>query len=219
MTSTRLAAAGFVTAAYLATIPTANWLVQHYPAVPVAPGLVAPAGVYLVGIALVLRDWARELAGRAVVLLAMLVGIGLSYQLAGAQFATASAAAFALSEFADFFVYEGLRRRGLTVALVASNMVGLVADSLLFLWLAFHSLAYLNGQLVGKAWMTALAVAVLTGWHRARRPGVLHADGTCTCSRLAHRACGHCPHDACEDCGKCTGAGCQHACPALAVTG
>ncbi|MBQ1164378.1 hypothetical protein KBZ21_41025, partial [Streptomyces sp. A73] len=35
-------------AAYIATIPAANWLVDHYGAVPVGPGLLAPAGVYAV---------------------------------------------------------------------------------------------------------------------------------------------------------------------------
>lgn len=220
MTSSRfrIALAASVTAGYLATIPTANWLVQHYQHTWIAPHLTAPAGVYMVGIALVLRDWARELAGRAVVIAAMVAGVALSYQLADARFATASMWAFGLSEFADYFVYEKLRRRGLTLALAASNTVGLAADSLLFLWLAFHSLTYLPGQIIGKAWMTALAVAALAAWYRARRPGVLMADGTCTCRRLAKRPCGHCTHDQCQDCGKCSGAGCTHDCPALAVT-
>lgn len=169
MNRSRLGFAVTTTVAYLATIPAANWLVRHYPAVPVAPGLLAPAGVYMVGIALVLRDAARELAGRGVVLAAMAAGVLLSYFVAGAQFATASAAAFALSEALDFAVYEWLRKRGFTAALVASNAVGLVADSLLFLWLAFHSLTYLPGQLLGKAWMTALAVLLIaaTRWRRA----------------------------------------------------
>ncbi|MBQ1167253.1 VUT family protein, partial [Streptomyces sp. A73] len=58
-------------AAYIATIPAANWLVDHYGAGPVGPGLLAPAGVYAVGVALVLRDLAREAAGRAAILAAI----------------------------------------------------------------------------------------------------------------------------------------------------
>ena len=104
--TTRTVLATATTGGYLATIPTANWLVQHYQHAWIAPHLYAPAGVYMVGIALVLRDFARELAGRVIVLAAMLVGVGLSYQLGGAQFATASAWAFAVSEGLDFFVYE-----------------------------------------------------------------------------------------------------------------
>lgn len=159
------------TAAYLATIPAANWLTTRYPVVPVAPGLLAPAGVYTVGLALVLRDAAREFAGRGPVLAAMAAGVAVSYGLASPMVATASAAAFALSESADFFVYEVLRRRGLTLAMAASNAIGLAADSLLFLWLAFGSLAYLPGQVVGKAWMTAAAVAVLAARHDRARSG------------------------------------------------
>lgn len=153
---------------YLATIPIANVLADQFREAPIGFGLVAPAGVYAVGIALVLRDFARELAGRAAVVAAMLAGIVLSYLLADARFATASMWAFALSEFADYCVYERLRKRDLTAALFASNVVGLTADSLLFLWLAFHSLAYLPGQLLGKAWMTLAGVLVLAGCRRRR---------------------------------------------------
>jgi hypothetical protein len=58
-------------------------------------------------------------------------------------------------------VYEPLRKRGWLPAVVASNAVGIVVDSMLFLWLAFGSMALLNGQLVGKAWMTLLALPVI----------------------------------------------------------
>tara|TARA_Y100000310_G_C20620388_1_gene782963 strand:- start:915 stop:1094 length:180 start_codon:yes stop_codon:yes gene_type:complete len=44
---------------------------------------------------------------------------------------------------------------------MASNGVGMVADSALFLWLAFGSLAFIEGQVIGKLYMTALAVALL----------------------------------------------------------
>jgi hypothetical protein len=38
---------------------------------------------------------------------------------------------------------------------VLSNTVGLLIDSWLFLTIAFGSLAFFWGQVVGKAWMTA----------------------------------------------------------------
>ncbi|MBQ1166693.1 VUT family protein, partial [Streptomyces sp. A73] len=60
------------------------------------------------------------------------------------------------------------RRRGLLVAVTASNAVGLLADSLVFLWLAFGSLAFLPGQLVGNAWMTLAAIAVIAAIQRRR---------------------------------------------------
>lgn len=155
--------------AYIATIPAANWLVTEYGLVPVGLGLTAPAGVYLVGLALVLRDLAREAAGRAAVVAAIAVGAALSYWLASPALALASAAAFAIAETLDFAVYEPLRQRGLPVAMAASNAVGLAADSLIFLWLAFGSLAYLPGQLLGKAWMTVAAITVIAIWQRHRQ--------------------------------------------------
>jgi uncharacterized PurR-regulated membrane protein YhhQ (DUF165 family) len=70
----------------------------------------------------------------------------------------ASAAAFLLSEFADFAVYTPLARRRLVVAVIASSVVGLVVDSIVFLWLAFGSLEFLIGQIIGKLWMVLLAI-------------------------------------------------------------
>ncbi|NXY99557.1 VUT family protein [Streptomyces sp. BR123] len=158
--------------AYIATIPAANLAVTHYGAVPVGLGYLAPAGVYVVGLAFVLRDLARETAGRTATLAAIGIGAALSWWLADPALALASAAAFALAETLDFAVYEPLRKRGLVVAMLASNAVGLLADSLIFLWLAFGSLAYLPGQLLGKTWMTLAAVAVIATWQRRRDQAV-----------------------------------------------
>jgi len=79
----------------------------------------------------------------------------------------ASATAFFLSEFADFAVYTPLARRRLVVAVVASSTVGLIVDSIVFLWLAFGSLEFLLGQIVGKLWMVLLAVPFV-GYLRRR---------------------------------------------------
>ncbi|CAM2924655.1 VUT family protein [Saccharomonospora xinjiangensis] len=147
--------------AYIATIPVANLAVTHFGVVPVGFGFLAPAAVYFAGLTLVLRDLARESAGRTAVLGAIVVGTILSYVLADSALATASAAAFIVAELLDFAVYEPLRKRGLIVAVVGSNIVGLLADSLIFLKMAFGSFEYLPGQVIGKAWMTIAAVAVL----------------------------------------------------------
>ena len=42
--------------------------------------------------------------------------------------------------------------------MVASSLAGLVVDSMVFLWLAFGSLDFLAGQIVGKAWMVLLSI-------------------------------------------------------------
>ena len=52
-------------------------------------------------------------------------------------------------------------------AVVASSFVGLVADSILFLWLAFGSLQFLAGQIVGKAIMVLLTLPAIY-WLRER---------------------------------------------------
>lgn len=157
---------------YITTIIAANWAVHHWGIVPVGFGLTAPAGVYFVGLAFTLRDVTQETLGRYAVLAAIAVGAVVSYFVSDANLAAASAVAFGLSELADFAVYQPLRRRGWLRAVVASNIVGLVVDSVLFLWIAFGSLAFLNGQIVGKALMTGAAVALiaLVNGHRRAVP-------------------------------------------------
>ena len=152
-------------AAYIATIFAANWSIQTFGIVPVGFGLMAPAGVYFVGAAFTFRDLAQESVGRRWIVAAIVIGAGLS-ALVSPQFALASGVAFLASESADFAIYTPLRERGWIRAVAASNAVGLVLDSILFLWLAFGSWQFLLGQMVGKFWMTALAVVVLFVTHR-----------------------------------------------------
>lgn len=157
-------------AGYVLTILAANLAITFIGVVPVGFGLLAPAGVYFAGLAFSLRDALQETLGRRWVVGAILVGAALSAALS-AQLALASGLAFLFSELADFMVYTPLRRRGWLGAVVASNTVGAVVDSALFLWLAFGSLEFLAGQIVGKLWMTALAVALILAWRRlADRP-------------------------------------------------
>lgn len=155
-------------AGYIATIFTANWALVTFGLVPVGFGLLAPAGVYFAGLAFTLRDLTQETLGRRWTVAAILAGAVLS-ALVSPAFAIASAAAFLVSELADFAVYTPLRERHWLGAVAASNGVGLVLDSALFLWLAFGSLDFLAGQVVGKVEMTVLAVALLGSWRWARR--------------------------------------------------
>lgn len=155
---------------YIATIFAANWAITRFGLVPVGFGLLAPAGVYFAGLAFTLRDLTQDRLGRPAVLAAIVAGAALSV-LVSPVFALASGVAFLVSELADFAVYQPLRRRHWLGAVAASNTVGLLVDSVLFLWLAFGSLTFLPGQIVGKAWMTVLAVAVL--WVIRRRRDLL----------------------------------------------
>jgi queuosine precursor transporter len=158
------------------TIPAANWLIGHVGTtcipqgpcvVPVAPGLTAPSGVMMVGVALVLRDLVQRRLGGIMSALAILFGSALSAIFAPASLVFASATAFLLSEFADLAVYTPLARRRLVLAVVASSCAGLVVDSIVFLWLAFGSLDFLLGQIVGKAWMVLLSIPFVA-WLRRR---------------------------------------------------
>ncbi len=40
-------------------------------------------------------------------------------------------------------------------------MAGLVVNSIVFLWLAFGSLDFLLGQIIGKTWMVLLAIPLV----------------------------------------------------------
>ncbi len=153
-------------ALFLACIPLANWMIGHVGTVcvpngpcliPVAPGVMAPSGVLMIGAALVLRDIVQRLLGPIWALVAIAAGVALSLLLAPPALVLASGAAFFLSELADFAVYTPLQRRRLLLAVLASSAVGLVVDSLVFLTLAFGSLDYLGGQILGKAWALLLA--------------------------------------------------------------
>ena len=154
-------------AAFGLTIPAANWMIGNAGTVcapngpcliPVAPGLMAPSGVLMIGIALVLRDLVQRRLGVAYSAGAVIAGAVLSALVAPPSLVLASGVAFLLSEFADLAVYTPLARRRLVAAVVASSLVGLVVDSVIFLWLAFGSLDFLLGQVVGKSWMVLLSI-------------------------------------------------------------
>jgi uncharacterized PurR-regulated membrane protein YhhQ (DUF165 family) len=145
---------------FIGCIFGANWAIATFGFVPVGFGLMAPAGVYFAGLTFTFRDLAHEAVGRRWVIVAIVIGAVISVAVSP-RFALASGIAFLLSELADLSVYSPLRERHWLGAVAASNTVGLVVDSALFLWLAFGSLEFLAGQVVGKAWMTALAVLIL----------------------------------------------------------
>jgi uncharacterized PurR-regulated membrane protein YhhQ (DUF165 family) len=156
--------------AFAATIPLANWMIGNvgtvcYPdgpcVIPVGFGLTAPSGVLAIGVALVLRDLVQRAFGVRMALAAIVAGSVLSFILADPYIATASAAAFLLSELADLAVYTPLARKRLAWAVILSGIVGAAVDSSLFLWLAFGSLDLMAGQVIGKLYASALFAAWL----------------------------------------------------------
>lgn len=161
--------------AFAATIPAANWLIGNVGTecipngpclVPVGFGLHAPSGVLMVGLALVLRDAVQERLGAAWALAAIFAGTLLSAAFAPPSLVVASAMAFLLAELADMAVYTPLRNRQLAAAVFASGLAGAFIDSAVFLWLAFGSLDFMAGQVLGKLWMSAAAIPFLTIFKR-----------------------------------------------------
>jgi uncharacterized PurR-regulated membrane protein YhhQ (DUF165 family) len=157
-------------AAFMLTVPAANWLIGNVGTVcipdgpcliPVAPGLMAPSGVLMIGLALVLRDYVQERLGLWAALTAIGLGACMSWLVAPPSLVIASVAAFAVAELADLAVYTPLRRRGLWLAVLASGIVGSVIDSAVFLQLAFGSLDHIAGNVVGKLWMSLAVLPVL----------------------------------------------------------
>jgi len=158
-------------ATYLATIPLANWFINHIGSVgfpggphtiPVGFGYQAPSGVLLIGFALFARDLLQERAGRKAVLVAILVGLPLSV-IVNPVIAFASTVAFGVSELADFAIYDRLRQYSKSAGIFFSGLVGGVVDSMLFLWLAFGSIMFWQGQVIGKTLMTVACLVVLKG--------------------------------------------------------
>ncbi len=157
-------------AAFLLCIPAANWMIGNFGVtcvpdgpclIPVGPSLMAPSGVVMIGLALVLRDLVQRRLGIGWVLAAIAFGAALSAFFAPASLVLASATAFLISELADFAIYTPLQRRRLVLAVLLSSTVGLVIDSLIFLKMAFGNLDFLPGQVAGKAWMVLLALPVI----------------------------------------------------------
>jgi len=152
---------------YVLAIIAANWAISIFGFVPVGFGLLAPAGVYFAGVGFTLRDIVQDQLGRKWVIGVILLGAGVS-AIISPRFALASAVAFLVSELCDFAVYTPLRERGWLRAVALSNLVGLTVDSLLFLYLAFGSVNFIAGQLVGKGWVTLVAIVLLWAWRTSR---------------------------------------------------
>lgn len=155
---------------FIATILAANYVTTEYGMVPVGFGLMATAGTYFAGLAFILRDAIQDTAGRVWVAALIVIGAGLSFAISAPAIALASGVAFLLSEGADFAIYTPLRRRGYIRAAVASNVVGTIVDTVVFLSIAgFPLWQSFPGQVVGKMLVTGAAVALVVSVRLTRR--------------------------------------------------
>lgn len=149
--------------ALLATVVTANWLAATFGLIGAGFGFVVPAGTYAAGLALGFRDGLDRVGGLRWVFGAVGLGVILSAVLASPELAVASAVAFALGELTDLAVWRGLRRSGWRRALVASNAVGALVDTCVFLPLAGFPVTFasVGGQFLVKAGYLTLAALVV----------------------------------------------------------
>ena len=154
---------------FVGSVVVANWLTTRFGFVPVGFGQAATAGTFAAGFALAARDAIQDTLGKRWMLALLAMASVLSYVVADPHIATASAIAFLLAELLDFAVYTPLRRKSRlgdkrwAASVLASDAVGAVADTIVFIAIAFGWAAVLPamaGQLIGKAWAT-LAYLVL----------------------------------------------------------
>lgn len=181
----------FAAAAYIGTIVAANYAIGHWGTptfpggphtIPVGFGYTAPSGVLFVSLALLTRNVVQWAMGRpqkprkidvAAMLALIAVGAGVSFGIAAPQVAVASSLAFASSELLDFALFTWVAPRW-GRAVLAGGLAGAVADSLVFLYVAFGSLAFWQGQVLGKSYGIILAALVIAA-RRARFPRVATA--------------------------------------------
>lgn len=177
-----------LSAGLFAAIVAANYATTRYGFVPVGFGLAATAGTFAAGVTLALRDGIQDTLGRRVVLAVIVAGAALSFFIADPAIAIASGAAFLLAELLNFAVYTPLRERARfgdkrwAVAVASSNFVGAIVDTAVFIGIAFGAVAIMPamaGQLVGKAWATALYLMIGAVAVAVLRKSVRTAGGGC----------------------------------------
>jgi uncharacterized PurR-regulated membrane protein YhhQ (DUF165 family) len=114
------------TAVYIALIVLVNWAFTIVPLVKLPDGTMWPPVALIVGFVFVARDFAQREIGHYV-LAAMAVGVAISYFM-NPQVAMASAAAFLISELADWAVYS-FTRRPLSQRILFSSILGTPIDT------------------------------------------------------------------------------------------
>lgn len=163
-------------AAYIAVVVAANWAVAAFSPLPLGPWILIPHGVWFVALELTIRDYLHDRVGGWWAVPAVVLGALLSLPLAGANVAGAATAAFLASPLVDGAVYALVRKRvPHWAAILLSNAVGLVVDTVVFIGLAapffrsigLNPLPVFVGQLVGKGAVTLVVVGVV--WYVERR--------------------------------------------------
>lgn len=162
-----LAAAGFLSCIVTANIFIAHIGVSHGPGQPhtiaLGFGLSSPSGALLAGASFTLRDLLQHRLGLGFTLAVIAAGAALSAWVSPAL-AFASGVSFLFSETADLLIYTPLRIRSPAAAVIASNSVGAVVDTVVFLCLAYGWTSVTKfgpGQVTAKILSSLVIAAVL----------------------------------------------------------
>ncbi|MFN4283752.1 MAG: VUT family protein [Alphaproteobacteria bacterium] len=151
------------TALYVALIVLVNYGFSVVPLVKLPDGTMWPPMSLIVGFIFVVRDFAQREIGHRV-LIAMLIGAALSYVMADPYVAVASAAAFLVSEAADWLIYS-LTKRPFSQRILYSSLLSTPLDSAVFLFGIGHfSIAGVVTMTISK-----LAGAFVVWWLIRRR--------------------------------------------------
>ncbi len=148
---------------YVALIVAVNYGFSVVPLVHLPGGAMWPPLSLVVGFVFIVRDFAQREIGHKV-LLAMVVGVVLSYFMANPHIAIWSAIAFLTSEIGDWAVYT-FTKRAMSERIIYSSLVSAPLDSAVFLF------GIGMASMEGIATMTAskLLGAIVVWWIMRRR--------------------------------------------------
>lgn len=181
----RVTLVAVLSAAYITVVVLANWAINRYGVVRVGLGYRAPAGVWFVGAALILRDLVQYLSGlprgskRLAGLMLVLITTGALVSWAvttssipgvsTGRIALASGVAFACSELIDYVLFTVVAPWWGSAVLIG-GLAGAILDSIVFLSIAFGSLSLLTGQVLGKSYGIVAAALVIGSYRRFSTP-------------------------------------------------
>lgn len=143
---------------YIVLIALVNYAFVIIPPITLPGGAVWPPVSLLVGFVFVARDFSQREVGHFV-LVAMLIGAGISWFMVNPQIAIASAAAFTISELVDWLVYT-MTKRPLSERILYSSALGTPVDSMVFL----SMIGFLSPVAVVIQTVSKLAGAVVVWW-------------------------------------------------------
>jgi hypothetical protein len=165
-----------IIAAFLLTIPAANWMISHVVdcssggpcTIPVGFGFQAPSGVILIGLALALRDAVHERYNSRVVFLAILAARPFRCSSHRLPWRLPPAPRFCFRNRPTCSFIAPLRHQNRPLAVLASGVVGSIVDQrrLPLSGLRFARLSHRSGA--RQTWMT-LAAAVVASFLPLRR--------------------------------------------------